>query len=255
MASTGGTARGDRRRCRRDVGRLGGAPAPTPGWTWWSARPAASPPTACAGSRTTWAAPWPEAENLLAYPPSVFREKRGIDLRLHTRVTGIDTAARTVRLAGPGGSLAWDTLVVTSGADPVRPPVPGLDEPPRVHDPVPGRGHRAAAAAGQRHGPPGSRGGRRLHRPGDRGSAGLRGRGRGRGGGAARGAGDGGPTHRRAGPGRARTAHEAAARRAAGGGRPGQHPGRLPGRGGGGRGDPHRPGGHRGRASAPPPTC
>ena len=69
-----------------------------------------------------------EAENLLAYPPSVFREKRGIDLRLHTRVTGIDTAARTVRLAGPGGSLAWDTLVVTSGADPVRPPVPGLDD-------------------------------------------------------------------------------------------------------------------------------
>ena len=69
-----------------------------------------------------------EAENLLAYPPSVFREKRGIDLRLHTRVTGIDTAARTVRLAGPGGSLAWDRLVVTSGADPVRPPVPGLDD-------------------------------------------------------------------------------------------------------------------------------
>ena len=70
-----------------------------------------------------------EAEDLLAYPPSVFRDKRGIDLRLHTRVTGIDTAARTVRLAGPGGSLAWDRLVVTSGADPVRPPVPGLDEP------------------------------------------------------------------------------------------------------------------------------
>ena len=69
-----------------------------------------------------------EAETLLAYPPSVFREKRGIDLRLHTRVTGIDTAARTVRLAGPGGSLAWDKLVVTSGADPVRPPVPGLDD-------------------------------------------------------------------------------------------------------------------------------
>jgi CoA-dependent NAD(P)H sulfur oxidoreductase len=70
----------------------------------------------------------PEPENLLAHPPSVFREKRGIDLRLHTRVTGIDTAARTVRLAGSGESLAWDTLVATSGADPVRPPVPGLDK-------------------------------------------------------------------------------------------------------------------------------
>ena len=69
----------------------------------------------------------PEPERLLAYPPSVFREKRGIDLRLHTRVTGIDPAAGQVRLAG-GEALAYDALVVTTGADPVRPPVPGLDE-------------------------------------------------------------------------------------------------------------------------------
>jgi NADPH-dependent 2,4-dienoyl-CoA reductase/sulfur reductase-like enzyme len=83
----------------------------------------------------------PEAEDLLAYPPSVFREKRGIDLRLHTRVTGIDPGARQVRLAAGAGpaqdpgaaqdleSLSYDALVVTSGADPVRPPVPGLDQP------------------------------------------------------------------------------------------------------------------------------
>jgi NADPH-dependent 2,4-dienoyl-CoA reductase/sulfur reductase-like enzyme len=87
-----------------------------------------------------------EPERLLAYPPSVFREKRGIDLRLHTRVTGIDPDARQVRLAAgqvrlaagndaalappatAGESLAYDALVVTTGADPVRPPVPGLDE-------------------------------------------------------------------------------------------------------------------------------
>jgi len=81
----------------------------------------------------------PEPENLLAYPPSTFREKRGIDLRLHTRVTGIDPAARQVHLAAGNGaaqappvttgdSLAYDALVVTTGADPVRPRVPGLDE-------------------------------------------------------------------------------------------------------------------------------
>ena len=74
-----------------------------------------------------------EPENLLAYPPSAFREKRGIDLRLHTRVTGIDLAARQVRLrsgrpSDHGESLDYDALVVTSGADPVRPPVPGLDK-------------------------------------------------------------------------------------------------------------------------------
>ncbi len=81
----------------------------------------------------------PKAENLLAYPPATFREKRGIDLRLHTRVTEIDPNARRVRLmpangaAADGGqadaeSLSYDVLVVASGADPVRPPVPGLGE-------------------------------------------------------------------------------------------------------------------------------
>jgi NADPH-dependent 2,4-dienoyl-CoA reductase/sulfur reductase-like enzyme len=81
----------------------------------------------------------PEPENLLAYPPATFREKRHIDLRLHTRVTGIDPGTRQVHLAaGQRGapslespareSLDYDALVVASGANPVRPPVPGLDE-------------------------------------------------------------------------------------------------------------------------------
>jgi NADPH-dependent 2,4-dienoyl-CoA reductase/sulfur reductase-like enzyme len=77
----------------------------------------------------------PEPENLLAYPPSTFREKRRIDLRLHTRVTGIDPETRQVHLAdgqrspASAESLDYDALVVASGADPVRPPVPGLDGP------------------------------------------------------------------------------------------------------------------------------
>ena len=77
----------------------------------------------------------PEPENLLAYPPATFREKRHIDLRLHTRVTGIDPGTHRVHLAAGrrgaafGESLDYDALVVASGADPVRPPVPGLDDP------------------------------------------------------------------------------------------------------------------------------
>jgi NADPH-dependent 2,4-dienoyl-CoA reductase/sulfur reductase-like enzyme len=71
----------------------------------------------------------PRAESLLAYPPDEFRRKRGIDLRLHTRVTAIDPDAHQVRLGGDGGPLGYDVLVVASGAAPVRPPVPGLDHP------------------------------------------------------------------------------------------------------------------------------
>ena len=72
-----------------------------------------------------------EPEDLLAYPPSEFRDRRGIDLRLHTRVSAIDPAARRVQILGEGGSgpLSYDALVVASGAGPVRPPVPGLDGP------------------------------------------------------------------------------------------------------------------------------
>jgi CoA-dependent NAD(P)H sulfur oxidoreductase len=70
----------------------------------------------------------PRAENLLAYPLSEFSGRRGIDLRLSTRAEAIDAGRRQVSLAGDG-PLGYDALVVASGADPVRPPVPGLGHP------------------------------------------------------------------------------------------------------------------------------
>jgi NADPH-dependent 2,4-dienoyl-CoA reductase/sulfur reductase-like enzyme len=70
-----------------------------------------------------------EADSLLAYPPAEFRDRRGIDLRLGTRVTAIGLSTRQVTISGGGGGsevLGYDALVAASGADPVLPPVPGL---------------------------------------------------------------------------------------------------------------------------------
>ena len=73
----------------------------------------------------------PEPEDLLAYPPSEFREKRGIDLRLHSRVSAIDPAAHQVQVCGEDGAgpLRYDVLIHATGAAPARPPVRGLDGP------------------------------------------------------------------------------------------------------------------------------
>jgi NADPH-dependent 2,4-dienoyl-CoA reductase/sulfur reductase-like enzyme len=77
-----------------------------------------------------------DPQALLAYPPEEFRDRRGIDLRLRTRVTGIDPSARQIRVSGPqdgpdadGAPLGYDALVLATGADPVLPPVPGLSHP------------------------------------------------------------------------------------------------------------------------------
>jgi NADPH-dependent 2,4-dienoyl-CoA reductase/sulfur reductase-like enzyme len=70
-----------------------------------------------------------QAENLLAYPPEEFTANRDIDLRLRTRVSAIDPARRQLQVSAGGRAdvLDYDALVVATGADPVRPPVPGLD--------------------------------------------------------------------------------------------------------------------------------
>ncbi len=70
-----------------------------------------------------------QAESLLAYPPEEFTANRGIDLRLRTRVSAIDPDKRQLQVSSGGQAdvLDYDALIVATGADPVRPPVPGLD--------------------------------------------------------------------------------------------------------------------------------
>jgi NADPH-dependent 2,4-dienoyl-CoA reductase/sulfur reductase-like enzyme/nitrite reductase/ring-hydroxylating ferredoxin subunit len=57
-----------------------------------------------------------------------FYTEQGIDLRLKTSVIGIDARARELTL-GDGSKLACDRLLLATGAEPVRLPIPGMDLP------------------------------------------------------------------------------------------------------------------------------
>jgi len=60
-------------------------------------------------------------------PPSWYAEA-GIDLRLGTRAGAIDARGRRVLLAD-GGELPFDRLLIATGAEPFRPPIPGAEAP------------------------------------------------------------------------------------------------------------------------------
>jgi NAD(P)H-nitrite reductase large subunit len=53
--------------------------------------------------------------------------KQRIDV-VQDRVTGLDRAARQLKLVG-GGQLAYDKLLIATGSRPVAPPIPGMDLP------------------------------------------------------------------------------------------------------------------------------
>ena len=73
-----------------------------------------------------------ERDALIARTPAEHRA-HGIDLRLRTEVTEIDLDRRRVRSRSrDGGGEAWtgfDQLVIATGAEPLRPPLPGFDAP------------------------------------------------------------------------------------------------------------------------------
>jgi NADPH-dependent 2,4-dienoyl-CoA reductase/sulfur reductase-like enzyme/nitrite reductase/ring-hydroxylating ferredoxin subunit len=70
-------------------------------------------------------------EDWLPLRPDDFYSGSKIDLRLATEVAAIDSKARQVRCAN-GASLDYDRLLLATGAEPVRLPVPSADLP-HVH--------------------------------------------------------------------------------------------------------------------------
>ena len=70
-------------------------------------------------------------EDWLPLRPDSFYAEAAIDLRLRTEVTSIDTKARNVVLAD-GKTVPYDRLLLATGAEPVRLPIPGVDQP-HVH--------------------------------------------------------------------------------------------------------------------------
>src|SRR6266853_5005184 len=70
-------------------------------------------------------------EDWLPLRPDSFYAEAGIELRLNTDVTSIDAKARHVTIGG-GEAIAYDRLLLATGAEPVRLPIPGADRP-HVH--------------------------------------------------------------------------------------------------------------------------
>jgi NADPH-dependent 2,4-dienoyl-CoA reductase/sulfur reductase-like enzyme/nitrite reductase/ring-hydroxylating ferredoxin subunit len=70
-------------------------------------------------------------EDWLPLRPDSFYTEAGIDLRLNSNVASIDTKAHNVVVDG-GAAVPYDRLLLATGPEPVRLPIPGTDQP-HVH--------------------------------------------------------------------------------------------------------------------------
>ncbi len=80
-----------------------------------------------------------EREKLLLQTPASLGARFGIDVRVGSEVVSIDRENRTVRVREPaagGGEydLPYDRLVLSPGARPVRPPIPGIERALSLRD-------------------------------------------------------------------------------------------------------------------------
>ena len=75
----------------------------------------------------------PDRENLLIQTPEKMAARFRIDVRVRTEATRINRRAKTVTVRnlddGSEEDLAYDALVLSPGAHPKKPPIPGIDLP------------------------------------------------------------------------------------------------------------------------------
>lgn len=74
-----------------------------------------------------------DKEELTLQTPESFHARFRVDVRTHSRAVAMDTEAKTVRVrnltTGEEYTEGYDALILSPGAEPVRPPLPGIDDP------------------------------------------------------------------------------------------------------------------------------
>lgn len=74
-----------------------------------------------------------DRNKLFVQTASSFRQRFNIDVRISTEVVGVDASAKTITainlLTGEKYEESYDKLVLSPGAEPIRPPLPGIQLP------------------------------------------------------------------------------------------------------------------------------
>ncbi|MFZ1614204.1 MAG: FAD-dependent oxidoreductase [Holophaga sp.] len=77
-----------------------------------------------------------DRKRLLVQTPESLNARFDLDVRVNSEVLAIDRAAKTIQVrnvkTGREYTEAYDVLVLSPGAEPIRPPLPGINDP-RVH--------------------------------------------------------------------------------------------------------------------------
>lgn len=71
-----------------------------------------------------------DREKLLVQTPESFGQRFNIDVRVNSEVTAINPTEKTITVTAPDGTTyteSYDKLLLSPGASPVRPPLPGID--------------------------------------------------------------------------------------------------------------------------------